>query len=72
MTKKTIKTIKTTQDEAPLLCLELAGGGYTAQQTAKAMEALGDLLTKGATTINGIHIVIEEEQQPTTQQVGEH
>ena len=60
----TKKTIKTTQSQAPLLCVELAGGGYTTQQTAKAMEALGDLLTKGATTINGIHVVVIE--QPTT------
>ena len=67
----TKKVIKTTQAQAPLLCVELAGGGYTPQQTAKAMEALGDLVTKGATTINGIHVVIEEEQ-PTTTQVGEH
>ena len=67
----TKKTIKTTQAGAPLLCVELSGGGYTPQQTAKAMEALGDLLTKGGTTINGIHVVIEEEPTTTTQ-VGEH
>ena len=47
----------------PQICLELAGGGYTAGQTAKAMRLQSDVLDKGRAKL-GATTVEKSDEKP--------
>lgn len=55
-----MKTITVAREQAAKLCLELSGGGYTVQQTARSMEAHRTLLTKKEVKIGKVLVKLEE------------
>jgi hypothetical protein len=56
------KQITVTPKNAPALCVELAGGGYTERQTARAMQFLHTLTTTGHLSIKGYNVTLKEAQ----------
>ena len=55
-----VMVISTTKNNAHRVLLDVAGGGYTVQQTAKAMEAYRELLAKGEVKIKKTKIKLED------------
>lgn len=49
------------RNQAAKVCLELAGGGYTVQQTAKAMEWQHTLLETGELRTRKFHLKLKED-----------
>lgn len=47
--------------QLPDVCLHYAGGGYTAEQTAKAMVAQSELLSGNTAKLNGHKLVMTKE-----------
>ena len=54
----------------PNICLELAGGGYTAAQTAKAMVLQNKVLEKGKTKIGKVTLEKIDEDHRSSETSG--
>ena len=58
--------LTTTKNNAHRVLLDVAGGGYTVQQTTKAMEAYRELLAFGEVKIKKTKIKLEGYEDDTT------